>query len=172
MRTSGSFTRDAASSQSFARRRQASARSPISAQTACVLGPFRLWLWCETLFRHLPKRMFTSYRWGPGEGGVRGERRGMAGTPRTRAVSIFDRNEIARADVALRQRAALAPQPLSGPCQSPAQAGLLFSWRRHPASLCWPSHSEYPVQATKTELGRPWRASPSPRPPRSPGPEA
>ena len=49
----------------------------------------------KTLFRHLPKRMFTSYRWGPGEGGVRGERRGMAGTSRTRAVSIFVGNEIA-----------------------------------------------------------------------------
>jgi hypothetical protein len=30
-----------------------------------------------------------------GEGGVRGDRRGMAGMPRTRAVSIFDGNEIA-----------------------------------------------------------------------------
>jgi hypothetical protein len=30
-----------------------------STQTACVLGPFRPWLWCETSFRHLPKRMFT-----------------------------------------------------------------------------------------------------------------
>jgi hypothetical protein len=68
---------------------------PISAQTVCVLRPFRLWLWSETLFRHLRKRMFTSYRWGPGEGGVRGERRGMAGTPRSRAVSVFDGNEIA-----------------------------------------------------------------------------
>ena len=37
MRTAGSFTRDAASSQSFARRRQVSARSPIRAQTVCFL---------------------------------------------------------------------------------------------------------------------------------------
>ena len=57
-----------------------------------------------------------------------------------------------------------SPQP-SGPCRSPAQAGLLFSCRRHPASLCWPSHSEYPVQATKTVLGRSWRHPHPPRPP-------
>src|SRR4029077_12858817 len=31
----------------------------------CVLRPFRLWLWSETLFRHLPKRTFTAYWWGP-----------------------------------------------------------------------------------------------------------
>ena len=31
-----------------------------------------------------------AYRWGPGEAGVRGERRGWAGTPRTRAVSISE----------------------------------------------------------------------------------
>jgi hypothetical protein len=41
-------------------------------QTVRVLRPFRLWLWSETLFCHLPKRTFTSYRWGPGEGGSAG----------------------------------------------------------------------------------------------------
>src|SRR5215813_14558514 len=46
--------------------------------------------WRVPPFRHLPKRMFSTYRWGPGEGGVRGERRGMAGTARTRAVSFLE----------------------------------------------------------------------------------
>ena len=113
MRTAGSFTRDAASSQSFARRRQVSARSPIRAQTVCVLGPFRLWLWCETLFCHLPKRMFTTYRWGPGEGGVRGERRwGMAGTPRT-PLFLFSMGTGCGAVVAL--MTAGRPRPIKAP---------------------------------------------------------
>ena len=91
------------------------------------VGPFRLWLWCKTLFRHLPKRMFTSYRWGPGEGGVRGERRGMAGTPRTRAVSIFVGNDVAAPMLLQRQRDSLkSPSPPWAPVRAPRKRGFVF----------------------------------------------
>jgi len=81
----------------------------------------------KTLFRHLPKRMFTSYRWGPGEGGVRGERRGMAGTPRTRAVSIFVGNDVAAPMLLQRQRASLkSPSPPWAPVRAPRKRGFVF----------------------------------------------
>ena len=90
----------------------------------------------KTLFRHLPKRMFTSYRWGPGEGGVRGERRGMAGTPRTRAVSIFVGTTSPHRCCCNDSGPPSSPPAPRGPLSEPRESGALFSWRRHPASLC------------------------------------
>ena len=68
-----------------------------------------------SVFRHLPKRMFTTYRWGPGEGGVRGERRGMAGTP-------AHSGRFAALMLLYDSRPANASQPLMRPLLKPAQA--------------------------------------------------
>ena len=122
-------------------------------------------LWCETLFRHLPKRMFTTYRWGPGEAECGASAEGWRERPALALFLFSIGTRSARRSRFSDSGPPQAPQPLSGPCRSPAQAGLLFSWRRHPASLCWPSHSEYPVQATKSVLGRSWRHPHPPDPP-------
>ena len=60
----------------------------------CVLRPFRLWLWSETLFRHLPKRTFTAYRNSSGSlamlAAIRRASSRMSGPADARHILIID----------------------------------------------------------------------------------
>jgi hypothetical protein len=155
--------------QSFARCGQVSARSPMALK---LLGPFRLWLWCKTLFRHLPNRMFTH------TGGDRGKAECGASAEGWRerpALALF---LFSLGTTSLRRCCCNDSGPPSSP---PAPRGPLSEPRESGAFVFLASSPRFFVLtvtfgipgARYQKCSRPVLAGiPIPRPPRSPGPEA
>jgi hypothetical protein len=87
--------------------------------------------------------MFTSYQWGPGEGGVRGERRwGMAGTPRTPLFRFSMGTRSRRCCCSNDSGPPSPPSPSVAPVKAPLTRGFSFLGRSlvfcRPAQRCWP----------------------------------
>ena len=91
---------------------------------ACAV---RRGLWCETLFRHLPKRMFTHTGGDRGKAECGASAEGWRERPALRCLGFgWERDR--GAVVALNDSGPPSPPSPSAPLLKPRSRGLLFSW--------------------------------------------